>query len=66
MGPVAQCPDCRLDDIGRGFEIGLTDPEIDHIPAALLKRGGAGEDGEGVFFAYSVKSRNGLQQGIPR
>src|SRR5262249_52363665 len=53
---VAQRLDARLDDMRWRREIGLTDLEVDHAPALLLERTGAGENLERGLCAGPAKA----------
>ena len=52
---VAQRLDRRLDDVRRGFEVGLADAEVDDVAALALQFGGFGEHREGVLVAQARK-----------
>ena len=58
---IAQSLDRRLDDMGRRFEIGLADAEIDDVAPLRRERGRAGEHRECVLFADAVERRDGVQ-----
>ena len=62
MVAVAQGPNRGLHDIGRCREIRLADAKIDDVLALRREFAGSGQNGEGVFLAYAVKSRNGLHK----
>ena len=49
-----------LDDVGRGGEIGLAYAQVYDVHPLRREFAGAGEDGEGVFFADAVEIRGGL------
>ena len=48
---VAQRLDRRFDDMGRGFEIGLADAEVDDVPPLGRQLGGARQHRKGVLVA---------------
>ena len=52
---VAQRLDGGLDDMGRRFEIGLADAEIDDVAPLALQFGGPRQHGEGVLLADALK-----------
>jgi len=58
MVAIAQRLDRRLDDEIRCPEIGLTDAEIDDVPALGHERVGTGKDRKGVFLADAVEGRD--------
>ena len=62
---VAQRLDRRLDDMGRGFEIGLADAEVDDVAPLPLQLGGAGEHRESVLIAEARKGGNDIEHGRP-
>src|SRR6202161_1506307 len=52
---VAQSLDGGLDDMGRCFEIGLADAEIDDVTPLALQFSRPRQHGEGVFLANALK-----------
>ena len=52
---VAQRLDGGLDDMGRRFEIGLADAEIDDVAPLALQFGRPRQHGEGVLLADALK-----------
>ena len=52
---VAQRLDGGLDDMGRGFEIGLADAEIDDVAPLALQFGRPRQHGEGVLLADALE-----------
>ena len=60
---VAQRLDRRLDDMGRGFEIGLADAEVDDVAPLALQLRRLGENGEGVFLADAREGGDDVQHG---
>ena len=52
---VAQRLDGGLDDMGRRFEIGLADAEIDDVAPLALQLGRPRQHGEGVLLADALK-----------
>ena len=67
MVAVTQGLDRRLDDMRRGFEIGLTDAEVDDVTALGGQRIGAGQhlkSGFGTQFGHTVGER-GHRQSLP-
>ena len=52
---VAQRLDGGLDDMGRRFEIGLADAEIDDVAPLTLQFGRLRQHREGVFLADALK-----------
>ncbi len=55
MLAVAERFDRRLDDMGRGFEIGLANAEIDDVAPLTLQFRRPRQHGERVFLADAVK-----------
>ena len=60
---VAQRLDRRLDDVRRGFEVGLADAEVDDVATLALQRRRASENREGVFVAEARKGGDDLRHG---
>ncbi len=52
---VAQSLDGRLDDMGRRFEVGLADAEIDDVAPLALQFSRSRQHREGVFLADALK-----------
>src|SRR4029077_9092936 len=60
---VAQRFDCRFDDKTGGMEICLADAEIDDVAPLRGKLHGPRQNGKRIFFADTVKRRDGLEHG---
>ncbi len=62
---VMQRLDRGLDNMRRGFEIGLADAEVDDVAALRLQGGGFRQHRERVFLADAIKRRNQMKHGRP-